>query len=64
VLAEIESVASRNPWIETEFTERGGHVGFVDGRVPWRPRYYAEWRVIDHLAMAIDPHRESTVRAP
>ena len=64
VLAEIESVASRNPWIETEFTERGWHVGFVDGRVPWRPRYYAEWRVIDHLARAIDPRRESTVRGP
>ena len=55
VLTEIESVAARNSWIEMEFTERGGHVGFIDGRIPWRPRYYAEWRAIDYLAKAIDP---------
>jgi hypothetical protein len=28
-------------------------VGFVAGRVPWRPFYYAEWRVVDFLAGAL-----------
>jgi predicted alpha/beta-fold hydrolase len=32
-----------------EFTARGGHVGFVSGPVPWRPSYYAEWRVCEFL---------------
>jgi predicted alpha/beta-fold hydrolase len=29
-----------------EFTERGGHVGWVDG-LPWSPRFYMEPRVIE-----------------
>ncbi|MBA3660982.1 MAG: hydrolase [Gammaproteobacteria bacterium] len=28
-----------------EITERGGHVGFVGGRYPWRPDYWLESRV-------------------
>ena len=47
VLGEVREVARRNPALTTEFVERGGHVG---GRVPWRPHYYAEWRVCDFLA--------------
>ena len=62
VLSEVAAVASRNPWIEMEFTDRGGHVGFIDGRFPWRPRYYAEWRVMDHLAKALDPRLEDAAR--
>jgi predicted alpha/beta-fold hydrolase len=30
-----------NPW--------GGHVGFVAGRWPWKPLYWAEERAIDWL---------------
>ena len=62
VLAEVAAVASTNPWIEVEFTEKGGHVGFIDGRLPWRPRYYAEWRAIHHLAWALAPRLDDTVR--
>ena len=39
--------------LELEFTEHGGHVGFVGGRVPWRPFYYAEWRVCEFLATTL-----------
>lgn len=28
-----------------EVTEKGGHVGFVSGKVPWRPEYWLEKRV-------------------
>ena len=28
-------------WLQAEFTQRGGHVGFVAGTVPWRPHYWA-----------------------
>lgn len=50
VLDEVRSIARDNVALEVEFVRRGGHVGFVSGRVPWRPVYYAEWRVADFLA--------------
>jgi predicted alpha/beta-fold hydrolase len=44
VLNEVAETALRNPWLSLEFTDRGGHVGFVEGP-PWRPSYFAERRV-------------------
>jgi predicted alpha/beta-fold hydrolase len=49
VLQEVERVARGNPNLCVEFHQRGGHVGFVAGRVPWAPRYYAEERVMRYL---------------
>lgn len=31
--------------VQLEVTERGGHVGFVSGRYPWRPEFWLEERV-------------------
>ncbi|MDP2478934.1 MAG: alpha/beta fold hydrolase [Candidatus Palauibacterales bacterium] len=31
-----------NPWIHPVLHERGGHVGFVEGRTPWSARFWAE----------------------
>ena len=50
VLEDVRSVARRNPELRLEFPSHGGHVGFVGGRNPFRPRYYAEQRVCDFLA--------------
>jgi predicted alpha/beta-fold hydrolase len=50
VLDDVRSIAEANPALEVEFVQRGGHVGFVGGWLPWRPVYYAEWRVADFLA--------------
>jgi predicted alpha/beta-fold hydrolase len=50
VLDEVRTIADDNPALELEFVRRGGHVGFIGGRVPWKPFYYAEWRVADFLA--------------
>jgi predicted alpha/beta-fold hydrolase len=53
VLDEVRDIARTNPSLHLEFVERGGHVGFISGTVPWRPFYYAEWRVTEFLAGAL-----------
>lgn len=50
VLDRVRVIASGNPALSIEFVTRGGHVGFISGRLPWRPFYYAEWRVAEFLA--------------
>ena len=50
VLDEVRRIAASNSSLQLEFTPRGGHVGFVGGRVPWKPFYYAEWRAFEFLA--------------
>ena len=52
MLDEVREIARANPSLHLEFVERGGHVGFISGSVPWQPFYYAEWRVAEFLASA------------
>lgn len=35
--------------VQYELHENGGHVGFIDGGSPWRPRYYLEKRILNFL---------------
>jgi hypothetical protein len=49
VLDEVRAAARENPALHVEFWPHGGHVGFVGGRVPWRPEYYAERRTFEFL---------------
>jgi predicted alpha/beta-fold hydrolase len=50
VLDEVQDIARRNPRLHLEFVERGGHAGFIAGSWPWRPFYYAEYRVGNFFA--------------
>jgi predicted alpha/beta-fold hydrolase len=50
LLEEVESRARENPQLVCEFHDRGGHVGFVGGAIPWRPEYYGEERAVEFLA--------------
>lgn len=63
VLDRVRVIASGNPALSIEFVARGGHVGFISGRLPWRPFYYAEWRVAEFLAEQLST-QGSEVAAP
>src|SRR5207244_3920211 len=46
VLTRAREIARANPSLVVHFTPAGGHVGFVSGRTPFRPRYWAEERLM------------------
>jgi predicted alpha/beta-fold hydrolase len=48
VLDDVRKIMKNNDFIHVEFTEKGGHVGWIEGS-PWSPRYYMEERVINWL---------------
>jgi hypothetical protein len=31
----VEAIARNNTYLAVEFVDRGGHVGFIEGRTPW-----------------------------
>ncbi|HEX4936258.1 MAG TPA: hydrolase [Gemmatimonadaceae bacterium] len=47
VLDDVARIADGNPSLHLEVTERGGHVGFVEGRHPGRTSYYLERRLAE-----------------
>jgi uncharacterized protein len=45
VLDDVARIAAGNAYLTLDFHARGGHVGFVEGRFPHRPRYYIDRRL-------------------
>lgn len=54
VLDEVRATARANAALTVDFVKRGGHVGFVSGRVPWRPHWYMEWRMLEFFAQQLE----------
>ncbi len=45
----VPTAESLSPTIRLELSPRGGHVGFIAGGLPWRPRYWLEERIPEFL---------------
>lgn len=45
------SHAESSPWLVPQFTQRGGHVGFVAGPSPRRPHYWADEQIARFFAL-------------
>ncbi|MBT8099710.1 MAG: hydrolase, partial [Gammaproteobacteria bacterium] len=41
--------------VTVEVAATGGHVGFIEGGTPWRPRYYLPGRLISFLTTQLQP---------
>lgn len=48
------SAVEANPWLLGSFQERGGHVGFVQGGVPWSASFWAESEAARYLAAVLE----------
>ncbi|MDQ8164925.1 MAG: alpha/beta fold hydrolase [Gemmatimonadota bacterium] len=55
VLRDAGRIAASNPSIVCDFSERGGHVGWVEGSL-WPATYYMEARVVEFFAKVHQPH--------
>jgi predicted alpha/beta-fold hydrolase len=49
-----EAVA-RSSWLDADFTEQGGHVGFVQGPWPWSGSYWVDQRAVEYLDVVMRP---------
>jgi predicted alpha/beta-fold hydrolase len=45
-----EDAFAANPALQAHLTDRGGHVGYLAGPAPWRPRFWAEEQAARWLA--------------
>lgn len=52
--AAIPAAAELAACVTLELSEQGGHVGFVSGKLPWRPRYWLEERIPAFLGTHIE----------
>ena len=51
-------------FVTLEVSERGGHVGFIDGGTPWRPRYYLPRRIVGFLEEELSGQETEMIAIP
>ena len=48
-----DAAVAANPHLAAAYTDRGGHLGFVEAALPWRPRFWAERETASFLALRL-----------
>lgn len=51
--AVIPDASQLGSGVEYELSSKGGHVGFISGKRPWRPKFYLEQRIADFITSRI-----------
>lgn len=51
---DVPDLQDLGPGVSLELSDRGGHVGFVQGNHPWRPVYWLEQRIPAFLKHVLD----------
>ena len=51
--AAVPSAEALSESVQLELSAHGGHVGFIDGGLPWQPTHYLPGRIIDFLDSCI-----------
>lgn len=60
LLDEVEEITRNNPVLCTEFVARGGHIGFIEGAVPWSVSSYSERRAVEFAESVLAMSRSAT----
>ncbi len=50
---DVPGLQDLGPGVSLELSDQGGHVGFVQGRFPWRPIYWLDFRIPAFLKHAL-----------
>ena len=50
--------------VTIEVSDHGGHVGFISGGVPWRPRYFLPERIVGFLEQSLESQDASQPAMP
>lgn len=62
LLNEVEEKTRSNPLLYPEFVRAGGHVGFVEGLLPWRLSSYSERRIVEFASSCLAMSRSLNAR--
>jgi predicted alpha/beta-fold hydrolase len=53
---DVPDLQDLGPGVSLELSDRGGHVGFVQGNLPWRPVYWLDQRIPAFLSHVLARH--------
>lgn len=62
LLDEVSEKTRVNPLLFPEFVEVGGHVGFVEGVLPWKLSSYSERRIVEFASSCLAMSRSLNAR--
>jgi hypothetical protein len=60
----IPDESQLSDFVTLEVSERGGHVGFIDGGTPWQPQYYLPQRIIGFLQTELAKQHDELLAIP